>query len=124
MKVLLSIKPEYANKIFSGKKKFEFRKKIFKNLDVKTILVYSTMPVGMVIGEFQIDEILSKKPSDLWNETRIYAGVKKDFYDSYFNGSKLGYAIKVKNIKQYEVPRKLKTLGVKQAPQSFLYIKK
>ena len=123
MKVLLSIKPEYVSKIFSGKKKFEFRKKIFKNRDVKTILVYSTMPVGMVIGEFQIDEILSKNPSDLWNETRLYAGVKKDFYDSYFSGRELGYAIKVKKINQYETPRKLKTLGVKQAPQSFLYIK-
>ena len=30
MKILLSIKPEYAHKIFSGEKKFEYRKIIFK----------------------------------------------------------------------------------------------
>lgn len=30
MKVLLSIKPEFANKIFEGTKRFEFRKSIFK----------------------------------------------------------------------------------------------
>ena len=32
MKVVLSIKPEFANKIFDGTKKFEFRKSIFKNM--------------------------------------------------------------------------------------------
>ena len=31
MKVVLSIKPQFANKIFDGTKKFEFRKAIFKN---------------------------------------------------------------------------------------------
>ena len=36
MKVVISIKPEFANKIFDGTKKFEFRKSIFKNEDVKT----------------------------------------------------------------------------------------
>lgn len=30
MKVLLSIKPEYVEKILDGTKKFEFRKGIFK----------------------------------------------------------------------------------------------
>jgi predicted transcriptional regulator len=30
MKVILSIKPEYAFKIFDGTKKFEFRRVIFK----------------------------------------------------------------------------------------------
>ena len=29
MKVVLSIKPQFANKIFDGTKKFEFRKAIF-----------------------------------------------------------------------------------------------
>lgn len=33
MKVLLSIKPEFAERIFNGSKKYEFRKVIFKNPD-------------------------------------------------------------------------------------------
>ena len=35
MKVVLSIKPEFAFKIFDGTKQFEFRKAIFKNPAVK-----------------------------------------------------------------------------------------
>jgi predicted transcriptional regulator len=38
MKVVLSIKPGFAEKIFSGEKKFEFRRAIFKDRSVKTVL--------------------------------------------------------------------------------------
>ena len=32
MKVLLSIKPQFANKILSGEKLYEYRKRIFKKI--------------------------------------------------------------------------------------------
>ena len=59
MKVLLSIKPEFAEKIFNGTKKYEFRKSIFKNKDVDTVVVYASSPWQYVIGEFHIDKILN-----------------------------------------------------------------
>ena len=34
MKVLLSIKPEYVDKIFSGEKRYEYRKSMFKNKNI------------------------------------------------------------------------------------------
>ena len=37
--VLLSIKPEFAYKIFDGTKKYEFRKQIFKDSSVKKVIV-------------------------------------------------------------------------------------
>ena len=66
MRVLLSIKPEYAFKIFDGTKRFEFRKVIFKNPDVKTVVVYASSPVQQVIGEFEIENIFSYEPDALW----------------------------------------------------------
>jgi predicted transcriptional regulator len=39
MKVLLSIKPEFADKIFEGTKLFEFRRSIFKNEKIKKVVV-------------------------------------------------------------------------------------
>ena len=56
--VLLSIKPEFAKKIFAGTKKFEFRKSIFKYQNINKIIVYASSPVKKVIGEFLIDKIL------------------------------------------------------------------
>jgi predicted transcriptional regulator len=69
MKVLLSIKPEFAYKIFEGTKKFEFRKAIFKNSKIKSVVVYASSPVQKVIGEFEIDEILNDEPNKLWEKT-------------------------------------------------------
>jgi hypothetical protein len=55
---VLSIKPEYAEAIFSGKKRFEFRRAIFKH-DIKVVVVYITSPVGQVAGEFKVDDIIT-----------------------------------------------------------------
>ena len=62
MKALLSIKPEFAEAIFNGKKRFEYRKVIFKE-KVKYIQVYVTKPVGKIIGEFEIGEIVKDNQS-------------------------------------------------------------
>ena len=64
MKVVLSIKPEFAFKIFDGSKKFEFRKAIFKNNNVKSIIVYASSPVQKVIGEFEICLLYTSDAAD------------------------------------------------------------
>lgn len=123
MKVLLSIKPEYANKIFDGSKKFEFRKAIFKNPSIKKVIVYASSPVQQVIGEFEIEGILSDNPQQLWNKTRDHSGVSEEFFFNYFVDKKIGYAIKIINIKKYKTPLCIKQNFNIIPPQSFTYIK-
>lgn len=123
MKVLLSIKPEFAHKIFEGSKKFEFRKTIFKNKSVNKVIVYASSPIKKVIGEFEIDEIISSDPESLWEKTKLLAGISKSFFDSYFNSKELAYAIKIKDSQKYETPLSLHDdFNIKYAPQSFVYI--
>lgn len=123
MKVLLSIKPEYAEKILEGKKLYEFRKSIFKNLAVKTVVIYATMPVGKVIGEFDFDEVLSDSPQAIWAETSRYSGITKKFFNSYFDGREKAHAIKVRSVRRYDVPISLKDfIPSGTAPQSFRYL--
>ena len=55
---VLSIKPEYAEAIFSGKKRFEFRRSIFR-ADIQVVIVYITNPVGQVAGEFSVKDIIT-----------------------------------------------------------------
>ena len=54
MRVLLSIKPEFALKIFDGSKRYEYRRSIFKRGGVTKIVVYASDPIQKVIGEFKI----------------------------------------------------------------------
>lgn len=122
MKVILSIKPEFANKIFEGSKRFEFRRSIFKNKEVKSVVVYASAPISKVIGEFDIDSVISKDLDSLWNETKDYSGIDKSFYDKYFSGKDSGYAIKVKKVKRYKEPFCLKEKFGLHPPQSFAYL--
>ena len=123
MKVLLSIKPQFVDEIFSGNKKFEYRKRIFKKNDIKTVVVYATMPIGKIVGEFDIEEILEEHPQVLWNKTKEYSGISKIFYDSYFIDRDKGYAIKIKSLNKYDVPICPYTTYDKfTAPQSFKYL--
>lgn len=88
MKVLLSIKPSYVDKIRTGRKKFEFWKIIFKNVP-DSIIVYETMPVGKVVGEIFFDRILRDSPKKIWEETEAYAGISKKRFNKYFASKKL-----------------------------------
>ncbi len=123
MKVLLSIKPKFANEIFDGNKKYEYRKVIFKNKDIKTIVVYSTMPEGKIIGEFEIDEILEEHPDKIWDMTKEYSGISAEFYNEYFNHREKAYAIKIKSVKKYSEPicPYINNQDF-SAPQSFKYL--
>ncbi len=122
MKVLLSIKPEFVEKIFAGTKKYEFRKTLFKRNDVKHIVIYASAPVKRVVGEFEIKDILSDDVECIWEQTKNYSGITKDFYNSYFQNKKTANAIKIGHLKKYEKTRPLSDYNIQQAPQSFCYI--
>lgn len=121
MKVVLSIKPEFANKIFDGTKKFEFRKAIFKNTQIKTVIVYASSPVQRVIGEFEIEGILEHDLATLWERTHAFSGISKEFFDQYFAEKQFGFAIQIKKVIKYKKPKCLKTDFQLHPPQSFAY---
>jgi len=123
MKIILSIKPEFASKIFDGSKKFEFRRSLFKNKDVKSVIVYASAPISKVIGEFDIDVVIKDNIYNLWKETSKYAGISKEYYLQYFNGKQEGFAIKVKNPKKYNDYLCIVEEFGMNPPQSFAYIK-
>lgn len=122
MRVLLSIKPNFAEKILSGRKKYEYRKQVFKK-QVQSVLLYATLPIGKIIGEFYIDRILEDIPENLWNSTKTFSGISKLEYDSYFNGKGNAYAIKILRAKRFPSPIDPSVfIDNFRPPQSFIYI--
>nr|WP_299385048.1 hypothetical protein [Allomuricauda sp.] len=123
MKVILSIKPEFANKIFNGTKKFEFRRTLFKKKEVSKIVVYASAPISKVIGEFEIENIVHENLTALWDKTSKYSGISLKYYSDYFQGKEAGYAIEVKNPKKYEEELCIKENYGIRPPQSFAYLR-
>lgn len=123
MKVLLSIKPEYVDRIFAGTKRYEFRRRPFTNRTVKTVVVYATKPVGKIVGEFDVETIIGQPPEDLWSETAAFSGISRDFFDSYFDGRRIAYALKIGDVRPYSVPIAPEAVMENfTPPQSYMYV--
>lgn len=123
MKILLSIKPEFVAEIFNGTKEFEYRRSIFKNKMVNKVIVYSTKPVGLIVGEFIIEKVLKDKPAILWEKTSEKSGITKAFFDDYFSGKEIGFALKITSAKLYTKPiNPTDLIESFVAPQSFRYL--
>jgi predicted transcriptional regulator len=123
MRVLLSIKPEFAFKIFDGSKRYEYRRTIFKNKQVSRVVVYASAPIRQIIGEFEIEDILHEKPQSLWVKTRHHAGISRGRFFNYFTDKSKGYAIKVKTTRVYDNPLPLSTFTISSPPQSYMYLR-
>lgn len=117
----MSIKPEYVQGIMSGRKTYEFRKKACKRT-VDRIYIYSTVPVKKIVGEAEIESIIVDTPEELWKITHKGAGIKKEFYDRYYENRGEAVAYKLINVKKYKKPMALSEMGIKTAPQSYQYI--
>jgi predicted transcriptional regulator len=122
MKVLLSIKPEFAFKIFDGSKRYEYRRAIFKNQEVSTVIVYASDPIKQIIGEFEIEDIFHEEPRSLWVKTKRHAGISKKRFFNYFINKSKGYAIKIKTTRIYVNPLPLSSFTISSPPQSYMYL--
>jgi len=121
MKLFISIHPEYVEKIITGEKKYEFRKKIFKR-EVEEVIIYSTRPSKKIECSFEIEEIIQESPSFLWEHLHNDGGInEKDFFN-YFGDAEIGYAIKIKNVKKFDEPIIIKNREKIVIPQSFRYL--
>ncbi len=120
-KMLLSINPEHVENIMNGKKQFEFRKIKCKS-DVNKIIIYSTAPVMRVVGEVDITGVIEDSPNEVWALTSEHSGISKIFFDKYFQDREKAVAYKLGKVKKYNKALTLSDIGVRFAPQSFIYI--
>lgn len=122
MRVLLSIKPEFAEKILTGSKRYEFRKHGFSK-PVDTVVLYATKPVGKIVGEFKLKAVQEGTPEQIWNLTAEFAGISKSFFDAYYQGRSKAYAWEAEKAVRYAAPVEPKEFMADfVAPQSYRYI--
>lgn len=102
MEVLLAIKPEFVEKIFSGEKNYEFRKVVFKK-EVDKVLIYASSPISKVVGEFEVKAVIQASLSKLWDVTKEGAGISEAYFRDYFKNKHEGCAIKIGRVKKYDM---------------------
>ena len=98
MKIIVSISPEYVEKILSGEKKFEYRTRVAKQ-QVDTLIIYATKPIMKVVAEVEILGVIATTPEELWNQTKNQSGITKSFFDEYLRTSRLLMPISLEQLK-------------------------
>lgn len=124
MEILLSLKPEYSDKIFSGEKKFEFRKRKPKHA-FEVVLVYESHPTKKIVGKFSVKKIISGSPRDVWKMCRKLGGIGKNDFFEYCGNEKTIYAFEIDKALRFDSPVDPSNLNPKfNPPQSFTYLNK
>ena len=108
--LVLSIKPEFAAKIFKGAKRTEFRRVRPRLTSGDIVLVYVSAPTMALWGAFTVDRVLEGSPNDLWHRLNQGAGIPRARFDQYFDGRDIGYAIGIDHARKFKRPLSLKSL--------------
>lgn len=121
--VLMSVKPEYADKIIKGVKKVEFRKTCFSN-QVKRVYIYSSHPVKRIMGYFTVEKIIKQSPQLLWDKYHLTGGIDQTKFFRYFEKRDKGNAIIIREVFPYRYGLSLQDVfgNNYSIPQNYRYI--
>ena len=108
--VLLSIQPNYVNKILNGKKTIELRKKPFPINGGVRVWIYTTSPVCAVELYVVVSSVDEDTPNNIWKRYKNKCGISKEDFDSYYNNSKVAYALHLSHPKKLNSRMKLQEL--------------
>ncbi|GHV86910.1 hypothetical protein AGMMS50255_2060 [Spirochaetia bacterium] len=123
MDLLLSIQPAIARRITGGKKKYEYRRSIFKQ-EVNHIYLYSSAPVKKIVCRWRYAGYLAGSIDEIWEKTAKFSAASEAGYRDYLRGKKIAYAICIEDLVVFEPPLDpYKIDPAFRPPQSFMYIR-
>ena len=119
--IILSIKPEFAEKILNGEKLFEFRKQVPKQ-EVSWVFIYASSPNKRIIGRFRVKNILNGSPQDIWELCGSRGGIDRDRFFEYCGDKEIVYGFEITEVNRFEPPiDPYEENEGFTAPQSFAY---
>lgn len=126
--LLISIKPQYAKKIFNGEKTIELRKSSPLRAGIDSyMLIYVTAPVKELWGICKIKNIIKDNPDVLWEKFGHETGISKDEYDDYYKDAINAYGIELKEVyrifdKKINLEKLREIIPEFTPPQTYRYI--
>ncbi|MBR7064037.1 MAG: hypothetical protein IKI31_02660 [Treponema sp.] len=132
MNIILSIKPKWAELIYSGKKTIEWRKCVPRFRNIEKVFLYETAPVKKITGFFYWDGfeqlVIRDDPEKTYND--IHPAAKKIIAAGCvpledlkkYQGDRISlFGWKIKNPKILYEPWSLEKFYLKRPPQSWCY---
>jgi predicted transcriptional regulator/ribosomal protein S18 acetylase RimI-like enzyme len=96
--LVMSLRPEFADLVLSGKKTVEFRRRFSAEYAGAKTVFYVTSPVRQFLFAAVIAGVDGLPKTDLWSKYQHDGGVSKSVFDSYFVGTAQGFALRLADI--------------------------
>ena len=120
-RIMISVYPEYADKLIKGTKIYEFRKTAPKRI-VHKIVLYETKPIGLVTAEAEVTGLCVGTPEMIWEHCKKGAGMTKEEFFEYYKDTKEAVAYRIGRLELFNEPLTLQDYNVKCPPQNFVYL--
>jgi predicted transcriptional regulator len=103
-KLVMSMRPEHADRVFSRRKQVEFRKKFSLKWCGYRAVVYGTQPLGSLVGEVTMRNITCDTPKAIWDSFGAMGGCSQQEFAAYVGSSPNVYAIELSDVTPYISP--------------------
>lgn len=119
--IVISIKPEWVEKIFQLRKTWELRKTMPKGACPFTCYIYKTGNGG-VVGSFVCDCVDVIRSKDITEKALEDTCISLEDALAYADG-KTVYKWRIRSVVDYPNPRPISKYGLEKPPQSWCYVK-
>lgn len=127
-RILISIKPKYADRILAGTKLVEVRNRFSQRWLGCRAVLYASRPLSSLVGEATISAISRGSPAEIWSTYGSRIGVECQEFEEYAGSSGELSAIELDDVTPYLEPVSLAQLSHLtnadlRPPQSFCELK-
>ncbi len=120
--ILLSIKPRFANDIYSHMKSIELRKRAPNVPRGTPVYMYETLPIGMVTGVFVFTGCIVEEKKYFWKHYGTLTCVTEEEFNKYYEKSFYACGWVIGKVVKFEKADTLEIFNVKKAPQSYAIV--
>jgi predicted transcriptional regulator len=125
--IIMSIRPDHAFDIMSGRKTVELRRRFPEHVPLGSlILIYASSPEQRLIGAATVEGVRRMTPAGLWRSFRERACVERSLFDQYFTGASEGFGVLLGTCVRFAEPIPVSELRERfrfTPPQSYRYIR-
>jgi predicted transcriptional regulator len=119
--LLMSITPVVGRRIMSGKKKYEYRRSIFRK-PVNRVYLYLSSPEQKIVGYFMFQGFIEGTVWEIWEATKTESAATEAAYLDYFKGTNKAFAIRIEEFINFVDPVDPWKKSGFLPPQSFRYV--
>lgn len=124
--VLLSVRSPHVERLLTGVKTVEFRRRPWRVPDGATVLLYRSRDRQAIVGSLVVESTVVGSPSAIWTSYGRRSGLTRREFRDYFVGSSTAVAIEVRDVRRLAEPLPLDELRRRSprfhVPQSYRFM--